>query len=194
MVWDIILAVLVFALRTILQLIWAIIFFVSRCFATAMSWNFTASQIVDIVISLVFNFPGTIKEWAINNPWTAALQLILAICSFIPGLCSGPILWALGWTAQGPGAGKFASYLKIHNRIWKTNWKLVSWASHLNAWLGNVGARSFFAYLQSAATGGYGAPVVAFITRVFAFVASAIGILTSKLDGRASGGNVTFTG
>ncbi|PQE30880.1 integral component of membrane protein [Rutstroemia sp. NJR-2017a WRK4] len=96
------------------------------------------------------DLPQTIKDWIKAHPYQTAFHVVNGIVFFVPSAASGPVLWILGYTSAGPRAASFASLLQSK--------------------IGMVGARSFFAYLQSAPMGGYGAPAVNMGTRVFAFL------------------------
>lgn len=54
--------------------------------------------------------------------------------------------------------------------------------------LGNVGASSFFAYLQSAAMGGYGAVAVNGVAQACAFISGGVVSFYSGFSGRGSSG------
>ena len=62
-------------------------------------------------------------------------------------------------------------------------------AAWLHAWLRVLTAKGWFAYLQSAATGGYGAASLSSVTRGLAAVFSSGGFLFSEMFGK----NGTFT-
>ncbi|PQE10308.1 integral component of membrane protein [Rutstroemia sp. NJR-2017a WRK4] len=96
------------------------------------------------------DLPQTIKDWIKAHPYQTAFHVVNGIVFFAPSAASGPVLWILGYTSAGPRAASFASLLQSK--------------------IGLVGAKSFFAYLQSAGMGGYGAAAVNMGTRAFAFL------------------------
>jgi hypothetical protein len=61
-------------------------------------------------------------------------------------------------------------YIRLKNFLIHNSLFTASFASLIQSKIGLVGARSFFAYLQSAGMGGYGAAAVNMGTRAFAFL------------------------
>ncbi|KFZ07988.1 hypothetical protein V502_09630 [Pseudogymnoascus sp. VKM F-4520 (FW-2644)] len=84
--------------------------------------------------------PPFIFDWMRAHPGQAVFYVVNGILVFTPAALTGPLLTSMGWGASGPVAG--------------------SVAASLQTMLGNVGAGSIFAYLQSAAMGGYGVAAV----------------------------------
>ncbi|KAH6676673.1 hypothetical protein B0J14DRAFT_434408, partial [Halenospora varia] len=76
-------------------------------------------------------------KWLQEHPAQAA---IIATSVVVPGVISGPILSILGYGNTGVRAGSIAAGIQSH--------------------FGNVGARSLFAFLESAQMGGYGTAVI----------------------------------
>lgn len=87
-----------------------------------------------------------IQDYIRENPYQTAFYVVNGIVFFAPATSSGPILWALGFASKGPRAASFASML--HSEF------------------GVVGAKSLFAYLQSAGMGGYGLGAVNMAARL----------------------------
>ncbi|KAL8937761.1 MAG: hypothetical protein Q9216_004267 [Gyalolechia sp. 2 TL-2023] len=81
-----------------------------------------------------------VKTYAKEHPYRTALHVSSGVLLVAPGLFVGPALGAAGFGAQGVVGGSAA-------------------AAHQAA-IGNVAARSTFAVLQSAGTGGYGVGIV----------------------------------
>ena len=52
------------------------------------------------------NLPEPVKAYITAHPKATAVQIILAVVMFVPGLVLTPALGALGFTAIGPAAGK----------------------------------------------------------------------------------------
>jgi len=98
------------------------------------------------------HLPTELKHWISSHPYQTAFHIANGIVFFAPAASSGPVLWGLGFTAQGPRVGSIASSLQ--------------------GMLGSIGVKSGFAYLQSAAMGGYGANAVNIGTRASAALAS----------------------
>ncbi|KAF4616223.1 hypothetical protein G7Y89_g15183 [Cudoniella acicularis] len=88
----------------------------------------------------VEEFSGKAADWVKENPGSAAMIVTGFFPSFVPGVVSAPFLWALGYGGNGVRA--------------------ASIASELQSKVGIVGAKSAFAYLQSAGMNGYGAAAV----------------------------------
>ncbi|KAK0120219.1 hypothetical protein ONS95_011625 [Cadophora gregata] len=79
----------------------------------------------------ITDVPAGILQWVTAKPGQTALLISNGILIFTPAALTGPLLATMGWGASGPIAG--------------------SVAASLQSILGNVGAHSVFAYLQSAA-------------------------------------------
>ncbi|KAK7545633.1 hypothetical protein IWX49DRAFT_640369 [Phyllosticta citricarpa] len=112
-----------------------------------------AQKLFDKTTEYVFSIkwedlPENIKTYVQENPREAGFRVVGGVVFFAPGLITGPLLGMLGFTAAGPAAGSIAA-------AWQAS-------------IGPVAARGFFATLQSAATGGYGAPVVGGVVRAVA--------------------------
>ncbi|OBT89854.1 hypothetical protein VE02_00813 [Pseudogymnoascus sp. 03VT05] len=114
-------------------------------------------------LTQVFRFnvttvPAVVLEWTAAHPGQTALLVVNGALFFTPAALTGPLLTSMGFGATGPVAS--------------------SVAASLQSMLGNVGAGSVFAYLQSAAMGGYGAVVVNGATQACAVIS---GWVVSKL-------------
>ncbi|KAK4981563.1 hypothetical protein LTR66_009891 [Elasticomyces elasticus] len=96
------------------------------------------------------HLPDKAKDYIREHPYQTALYVINGVVLITPGVLSGPVLSAIGWTRLGPRAGSAASLL--------------------HRFASPVLARSPFAYLQSAQMGGYGAPVIDGIIRAGSIV------------------------
>ncbi|KAF7947733.1 hypothetical protein EAE96_008813 [Botrytis aclada] len=98
--------------------------------------------------------PPTLSQNIISyiqaHPFKSAFHVISMATFFTPAAAGGPILYLLGFARVGPRA--------------------VSIASMTQSIFGNVATRSVFAYLQSAAMGGYGLgllnPAVRFVSGI----------------------------
>ncbi|TAQ86342.1 hypothetical protein B7494_g5308 [Chlorociboria aeruginascens] len=99
--------------------------------------------------------PTALRAWIEAHPYQTAFLVMNGVIVLAPGVLSAPVLAALGWGGAGVRAGSFAAGLQ--------------------STIGNVGARSAFAYVQSAAMGGYGAGAVASVVRVGALIAGGLG-------------------
>ena len=106
-----------------------------------------------------------------------------------PGLVTGPILWSLGWTSNGPRAGRYPlapscaqSQVACSELITST----ASAAAALMSRLGPVPSRGVFAYLQSSQMGGFGAPLVQGATRAGSLGLGAVELLISSWHGSTS--------
>ncbi|KLU82959.1 hypothetical protein MAPG_02026 [Magnaporthiopsis poae ATCC 64411] len=88
--------------------------------------------------------------WAAKHRRRAAMVLLRLVVVLFPDFIARIILFPLGFGAAGIAAGSVAAWIQ--------------------SLLGNVVRRSIFAYLQSAAMGGYGISYVAYLVR--ALVAS----------------------
>ncbi|KAK7540785.1 uncharacterized protein J3D65DRAFT_600890 [Phyllosticta citribraziliensis] len=135
----------------------------------------SAQQLFNKTTEYVFSIkwedlPEDIKTYIRENPGQAGMHVVGGVVFFAPALITGPLLGLLGFTAVGPAAGSIAA-------AWQ-------------AFIGPVAARGFFATLQSAAMGGYGAPIVGSIVRAVA----AWGFAGWKRNGTETGGNMTGNG
>ncbi|KAJ8060456.1 hypothetical protein OCU04_010781 [Sclerotinia nivalis] len=96
-----------------------------------------------------------IQHYIQEHPYQTAFYVVNGIVFFAPAASSGPILWALGFAGKGPRAASFASMLQSK--------------------FGVVGAKSLYAYLQSAGMGGYGLGAVNMVTRLGVAAGSLVG-------------------
>ncbi|KAB8297916.1 hypothetical protein EYC80_001699 [Monilinia laxa] len=87
-----------------------------------------------------------IQNWIQEHPYQTAFYVVNGIVFFAPATSSGPVLWALGFTSKGPRTASFASMLQSK--------------------FGVVGAKSLFAYVQSANMEGYGSGAVNLAVRL----------------------------
>ncbi|KAG9228065.1 hypothetical protein BJ875DRAFT_270963 [Amylocarpus encephaloides] len=101
----------------------------------------------------ITNVPAVVHRWIAANPGQSALLIANGILIFTPAALTGPLLATMGFGASGPIAGSVAAWLQ--------------------SILGNVGARSVFAYLQSAAMGGYGVAAVNGIVQALGMISGA---------------------
>ncbi|RAL65584.1 hypothetical protein DID88_005256 [Monilinia fructigena] len=111
-----------------------------------------------------------IQNWIQEHPYQTAFYVVNGIVFFAPATSSGPILWALGFTSKGPRAGKWV----ILKGVWCLPFLLASFASMLQRNFGVVGAKSLFAYVQSANMGGYGSGFVNVAVRLGAATSSLV--------------------
>ena len=75
----------------------------------------------------------------------------------------------------------------VHSRIEANKFGCIplgSIAAWIQSMLGNIGAHSTFAYLQSAAMGGYGTPIVNGIIQAWGMISGAAVTMYSGLGGR----------
>jgi len=96
------------------------------------------------------NVPSVVLKWITAHPGQSALVVANGVLLFTPAALTGPLLATMGFGASGPVAGSVAAWLQ--------------------SVLGPIGAGSAFAYLQSAAMGGYGVAVVNGITQACAAI------------------------
>ncbi|RDW70986.1 hypothetical protein BP6252_07549 [Coleophoma cylindrospora] len=113
----------------------------------------------------ITNIPTAVQNWITTNPGQTALLVSNGILFFTPAALTGPLLATMGFGASGPLAG--------------------SVAASLQSMLGNVGAHSVFAYLQSAAMGGYGVASVNGIVQACAIISEGAVAAYSGLAGRS---------
>ncbi|ELR02185.1 hypothetical protein GMDG_00978 [Pseudogymnoascus destructans 20631-21] len=106
----------------------------------------------------ISDVPSVALEWIVAHPGQTAILVIEGVGIFTPAALSGPLLASMGFGATGPVAG--------------------SVAASLQSMLGNVGAHRVFAYLQSAAMGGYGVSAINGVTQACAVIS---GWFVSKL-------------
>ncbi|KAF2719450.1 hypothetical protein K431DRAFT_305193 [Polychaeton citri CBS 116435] len=92
--------------------------------------------------------PDAIKERIRENPKMTIFQVFALI---LPAVLTGPLLGLLGFSATGPVAGSAAAGFQS-----------------------TFGTNFAFRIAQSAAMGGYGAPVVTGVTSASSFVSAAI--------------------
>ncbi|RDW83501.1 hypothetical protein BP5796_04992 [Coleophoma crateriformis] len=123
-----------------------------------MSLQFLHQTTSGIVQSQTFQFgitsvPTAIQGWITTNPRQTALLISSGILNVTPATLTSPLLATMGFGASGPIAG--------------------SVAASLQSMVGNVGAHSTFAYLQSAAMGGYGVATVNGIVQACAMISTA---------------------
>ncbi|OCK86093.1 hypothetical protein K432DRAFT_341911 [Lepidopterella palustris CBS 459.81] len=97
------------------------------------------------------HLPMDVKDLIAENPFQTTFIIVNGVVFFAPGLLSGPLLCAFGWTSVGPRAGSLAAIIQ--------------------STCGTVLPRGLFATLQSASMGGYGAATVAWGVRVGAGIA-----------------------
>ncbi|KFY28660.1 hypothetical protein V493_02815, partial [Pseudogymnoascus sp. VKM F-4281 (FW-2241)] len=131
---------------------------------TAMGFA-TLTQVFRFSITTV---PANILEWIAAHPGQTVLLVVNGFVIFTPAALTAPILAQMGFGATGPVAGSIAASLQ--------------------SMLGNVGASSFFAYLQSAAMGGYGAVAVNGVAQACAFISGGVVSFYSGFSGRGSSG------
>ncbi|CAL3967313.1 unnamed protein product [Diplocarpon coronariae] len=93
-------------------------------------------------------------NWCKNNPGQTAVYAASAMTVLAPGIVSVPMLWAFGFAGTGITAGSAAAAFQSIS--------------------GGIAAKSVFAFLQSAAMGGYGTFVVNGV--VSALSAASLGI------------------
>ncbi|KAI6710612.1 hypothetical protein JHW43_006835 [Diplocarpon mali] len=93
-------------------------------------------------------------NWCKNNPGQTAVYAASAVTVLAPGIVSVPMLWAFGFAGTGITAGSAAAAFQSIS--------------------GGIAAKSVFAFLQSAAMGGYGTFVVNGV--VSALSAASLGI------------------
>lgn len=98
----------------------------------------------------ITNVPAVVHRWITAHPGQSALLVTNGILIFTPAALTAPLLATMGFGASGPVAGTVAAWLQ--------------------SILGNVGTHSMFAYLQSAAMGGYGVTAVSGITQACAMI------------------------
>lgn len=113
--------------------------------------------------------PAEIKMWIVEHPYQTTFYIVNGIVFFYPELLTGPVLWSLGWTSAGPRAGNpppcFLTF-PVHIRIILILMiSTGSAAAALMAKFGVVPSKGAYAYLQSAAMGGYGSAVIQGVTR-----------------------------
>lgn len=77
-----------------------------------------------------------------------------------PGVVAGPVLSVLGFGPLGVQAGMWTDSLSCSWPTCSHNLGSGTIAATLQSWLGPIGAKSAFAYMQSAAMGGYGTSAV----------------------------------
>lgn len=53
------------------------------------------------------DLPQAVQEWIIANPKQTAFYAVNGVVFFYPALMTAPFLWAFGFGAQGPIAGKY---------------------------------------------------------------------------------------
>lgn len=114
----------------------------------------------------VTNVPAVVHKWVTANPGQAALLIGNGILIFTPAALTGPLLATMGFGASGPVAGSVAAWLQ--------------------SILGNVGAHSVFAYLQSTAMGGYGVATVNGLVQACAMVSEGFVTAYSSLARRTT--------
>jgi hypothetical protein len=51
--------------------------------------------------------PGQAKTWIAEHPYQTAFYIVNGVAFFFPSLMTGPLLWSLGWTSNGPRAGRY---------------------------------------------------------------------------------------
>ena len=113
--------------------------------------------------------PPHIRDWIQEHPYQTAFYVVNGVVFLAPGLVTTPLLGLLGFTARGPAAGTIAAAAQ--------------------AALKPVAAKGLFATLQSAAMGGYGAPLLAEGVQVGAAIAAgAVGAFNHCVGGRKDGG------
>jgi len=108
------------------------------------------SQVFRVSIT---NVPAVVHRWVIANPGQSAWLISNGILIFTPAALTGPLLATMGFGASGPVAGSIAAWLQ--------------------SILGNVGAHSVFAYMQSAAMGGYGVATVNWTVQAWGMISGA---------------------
>jgi hypothetical protein len=86
------------------------------------------------------HLPQEIGRWIAEHPGQTTFFVVAGTVMVAPSLISVPVLWSLGFTAEGVAAG--------------------SAAAAVQAMIGPVASGSIFALLQSAAAGGAGMAVV----------------------------------
>ncbi|KFY41087.1 hypothetical protein V494_03228 [Pseudogymnoascus sp. VKM F-4513 (FW-928)] len=119
------------------------------------------SQVLQFSVKEV---PSVVLEWIAAHPGQTALLVVNGVLVFTPAALTGPLLAQMGFGASGPVAG--------------------SAAAAFQSMLGNVGAPSVFAYLQSAAMGGYGAAAVNGVAQACGVVSGGIFSMWSGFSGR----------
>ncbi|KAK6583924.1 hypothetical protein PZA11_003654 [Diplocarpon coronariae] len=125
-------------------------------------------------------------NWCKNNPGQTAVYAASAVTVLAPGIVSVPMLWAFGFAGTGITAGMgpsllffgmaFSTYDKRDPMPeYSLTYDLVgSAAAAFQSISGGIAAKSVFAFLQSAAMGGYGTFVVNGV--VSALSAASLGI------------------
>ncbi|OBT67307.1 hypothetical protein VE03_02749 [Pseudogymnoascus sp. 23342-1-I1] len=127
----------------------------ATAFRTFQTIHRAATALTSAAPTQVFRFdittvPSVVLDWIAAHPGQTALLVVNGVLIFTPAALTGPLLASLGFGASGPLAG--------------------SAAASLQSMLGSVGARGVFAYLQSAAMGGYGVAAVNGVAQVFGAV------------------------
>ncbi|KAL3421795.1 hypothetical protein PVAG01_05951 [Phlyctema vagabunda] len=111
------------------------------------------------------NAPAAVHRWISANPGQSALLVTNGILILTPAALTGPLLATMGFGASGPVAGTIAAWLQSS--------------------LGNAGAHGVFAYLQSAAMGGYGVATVNGLVQAWGVVSgAALAMCTSGVSRR----------
>ncbi|KFY32997.1 hypothetical protein V495_08530 [Pseudogymnoascus sp. VKM F-4514 (FW-929)] len=110
------------------------------------------------------NAPAMVLEWIAAHPGQSALLVVNGVLVFTPAAVTGPLLSQMGFGAAGPVGGSVAAWLQ--------------------SMLGNVGAPSIFAYLQSAAMGGYGVAAVNGVAQACAVISGGVVSMYSGFTGQ----------
>ncbi|KFY10689.1 hypothetical protein V492_04902 [Pseudogymnoascus sp. VKM F-4246] len=98
----------------------------------------------------VRDVPPFVFEWMKEHPGQTVLYIANGVLVFTPASLTGPLLASMGWGAGGPISGSLATWIQSK--------------------IGLVGARTAYAYLQSAGMGGYGAAAINGMTQAFGVV------------------------
>lgn len=131
------------------------------------------------------NATKVVLDWIVAHPYQTAFQVVNGVIICTPAAATVPVLAALGFGANGPAAGKLTS---LHTTALHLDGQAEhvlthvtgSAASAVMAWFGVVPAGGWYAVLQSAAMGGYGASAAAGLAQAGAVLSSVGGWFVSR--------------
>ncbi|KAE8420564.1 hypothetical protein BDV36DRAFT_106977 [Aspergillus pseudocaelatus] len=86
------------------------------------------------------NLPNKTVQYVSENPKSVLWGAVQVGTFFCPGIVTGPLMHAAGFTSVGPAAGSVASWAQSH--------------------IAPIAGQGFFAHVQSAAMNGYGRVIV----------------------------------
>jgi hypothetical protein len=116
--------------------------------------------------------PVKLFEWFKRSPWLAGFLGINVVLMITAPFIMGPLLGLFGFSAAGPVAGIHISSSLLGQLLMIEVGTVAS--SWMAAYGGSVPAAGLYAVLQSAAMGGFGAPIVTGVIQFGAAASSTI--------------------